>query len=112
VLANEQVEAGRAGVSGALVNGREKLTQWVLQDLLTTPRKRDCAAWVCHSTLINLARRKVKLMQANWIGQSRGPAVCCSLTIDGPRKGHDRIEFYHSTRPDHPAGRLASSGLA
>ena len=90
VLANEQVEAGRGWRSGALVERRE-LTQWFFkisdhsEELLTALDSLD--NWPA----------KVKLMQANWIGKSRGLQFAFS-TIDAP-DGHDRIEVY-TTRPD------------
>ena len=90
VLANEQVEAGRGWRSGALVERRE-LTQWFFKisdysdELLTALDGLD--NWPA----------KVKLMQANWIGKSRGLQFAFS-TIDAP-DGHDRIEVY-TTRPD------------
>ena len=90
VLANEQVEAGRGWRSGALVERRE-LTQWFFkisdhsEELLVALDRLD--NWPA----------KVKLMQANWIGKSRGLQFAFS-TIDAP-DGHDRIEVY-TTRPD------------
>ena len=90
VLANEQVEDGRGWRSGALVERRE-LTQWFFkisdfsEELL--------------SALDNLDNwpDKVKLMQRNWIGKSRGLQFAFS-TVDAP-EGFDRIEVY-TTRPD------------
>jgi leucyl-tRNA synthetase len=90
VLANEQVENGRGWRSGALVERRE-LTQWFFrisdfaEDLLEALDGLD--NWPA----------KVKLMQANWIGRSRGLQFGFSL-VDAP-DGHDRIEVY-TTRPD------------
>ncbi len=90
VLANEQVEAGRGWRSGALVERRE-LTQWFFkisdhsEELLNALDGLD--NWPA----------KVKLMQANWIGKSRGLQFAFS-TVDAP-EGHDRIEVY-TTRPD------------
>ena len=90
VLANEQVEAGRGWRSGALVERRE-LTQWFFKisdysdELLTAL-----------DTLENWPA-KVKLMQANWIGKSRGLQFAFS-TVEAPA-GHDKIEVY-TTRPD------------
>ncbi|MCC1491430.1 leucine--tRNA ligase [Cognatishimia sp. F0-27] len=90
VLANEQVENGRGWRSGALVERRE-LTQWFFrisdysEELLDAIDRLD--DWPA----------KVKLMQANWIGRSRGLQFAFSL-IDGP-DGHDRVEVY-TTRPD------------
>jgi leucyl-tRNA synthetase len=90
VLANEQVENGRGWRSGALVERRE-LTQWFF-------RISDFAGELLDALdgLDNWPA-KVKLMQANWIGRSRGLQFAFSL-IDGP-EGHDRIEVY-TTRPD------------
>ncbi|WP_299562378.1 leucine--tRNA ligase [uncultured Sulfitobacter sp.] len=90
VLANEQVEQGRGWRSGALVERRE-LTQWFFkisdysEELL--------------SALDGLENwpAKVRLMQENWIGKSRGLQFAFS-TVDAP-EGHDRIEVY-TTRPD------------
>jgi leucyl-tRNA synthetase len=90
VLANEQVENGRGWRSGALVERRE-LTQWFF-------RISDFAGELLDALdgLDNWPA-KVKLMQANWIGRSRGLQFAFSL-IDGP-EGHDQIEVY-TTRPD------------
>ncbi len=90
VLANEQVENGRGWRSGAVVERRE-LTQWFFKisdmadDLLAALDGLD--DWPA----------KVKLMQANWIGKSRGLQFAFS-TIEAP-DGFDRIEVY-TTRPD------------
>ena len=90
VLANEQVVDGRGWRSGAEVERRE-LTQWFFkisdfsEELLEALDGLD--DWP----------EKVKLMQRNWIGKSRGLQMAFSL-IDGP-EGHDRIEVY-TTRPD------------
>ncbi|WP_335947667.1 leucine--tRNA ligase [Salipiger bermudensis] len=90
VLANEQVENGRGWRSGALVE-RKELTQWFFKisdfsgELLDALDGLD--DWPA----------KVKLMQANWIGRSRGLEFAFS-TVDAP-EGFDRIEVY-TTRPD------------
>ena len=90
VLANEQVEDGRGWRSGALVERRE-LTQWFFkisdfsEDLLNALDNLD--NWP----------DKVKLMQRNWIGKSRGLQFAFS-TVNAP-EGFDRIEVY-TTRPD------------
>ncbi|WP_101067255.1 leucine--tRNA ligase [Roseovarius salinarum] len=90
VLANEQVENGRGWRSGALVERRE-LTQWFFrisdfaEDLLDALEGLD--DWPA----------KVKTMQANWIGRSRGLQFAFDV-IDGP-EGHGEIEVY-TTRPD------------
>jgi leucyl-tRNA synthetase len=91
VLANEQVIDGKGWRSGADVERRE-LTQWFFKisefadDLLTSIDGLD--DWPA----------KVKLMQQNWIGKSRG--------IDIPFQrvdGSDPITCY-STRPDTMRG--------
>ena len=90
VLANEQVIDGKGWRSGADVERRE-LTQWFFkisdmsEELLAALDGLD--DWPA----------KVKLMQANWIGKSRGLQFSFSL-IDGPH-GMDRVEVY-TTRPD------------
>ncbi len=90
VLANEQVENGRGWRSGALVERRE-LTQWFFkisdfaEDLLSAIDRLD--DWPA----------KVKLMQANWIGKSRGLQFRFE-TVNGP-DGVDEIAVY-TTRPD------------
>ncbi len=90
VLANEQVIDGKGWRSGAEVERRE-LVQWFFkisdysEELLTAIDSLD--NWPA----------KVKLMQANWIGKSRGLQFSFSL-VDGPA-GFDRVEVY-TTRPD------------
>ncbi|MGC8203414.1 leucine--tRNA ligase [Aliiroseovarius sp. PTFE2010] len=90
VLANEQVIDGCGWRSGAPVERRE-LTQWFFKisdyadDLLASIDALD--DWP----------EKVRAMQRNWIGKSRGLQFAFSL-IDGPH-GHDRVEVY-TTRPD------------
>ena len=90
VLANEQVIDGKGWRSGAPVERRE-LTQWFFrisdfcEDLLDALDGLD--SWP----------EKVKLMQRNWIGKSRGLQLSFSL-VGGP-DGHDGIEVY-TTRPD------------
>lgn len=87
VLANEQVEAGRGWRSGALVE-RKELTQWFFkisafsEDLLSAIDRLD--GWP----------DKVRLMQQNWIGKSRGLEFAFDR-VDGG----ERIEVY-TTRPD------------
>ena len=87
VLANEQVEDGRGWRSGALVERRE-LTQWFFkisdysEELLSALDGLD--DWPA----------KVRTMQANWIGKSRGIEVPFH-----PVDGGDAILCY-STRPD------------
>ncbi len=101
VLANEQVIDGRGWRSGALVEQRE-LAQWVFkitdysQELLDALD--DLDQWP----------DKVRTMQRNWIGKSRGIDVQFKLT--DPVEGHDEIICY-STRPDtmHGASFIAIS---
>ncbi|NIZ61861.1 leucine--tRNA ligase [Sedimentitalea sp. CY04] len=87
VLANEQVEGGRGWRSGALVERRE-LTQWFFKisdfsdELLTALD--DLDNWPA----------KVRLMQENWIGKSRGLQFAFERTDGG-----EPIEVY-TTRPD------------
>ena len=87
VLANEQVENGRGWRSGALVERRE-LTQWFF-------RISDFAEELLEAldTLDNWPA-KVRLMQENWIGKSRGLQFSFARTDGG-----DPIEVY-TTRPD------------
>ncbi|MEM7720754.1 MAG: leucine--tRNA ligase [Pseudomonadota bacterium] len=90
VLANEQVIDGKGWRSGAEVERRE-LTQWFgkisdfSEELLEALDGLD--NWPA----------KVKLMQSNWIGKSRGLQFSWDLTT--PTHGHDKIEVY-TTRPD------------
>ncbi len=91
VLANEQVIEGRGWRTGALVE-RRKLTQWNL--------KITHFADELLSRLDTLDRwpEKVRLMQANWIGKSRGARVFWSLTdAEGADRG--KLEIF-TTRPD------------
>ena len=90
VLANEQVENGRGWRSGALVE-RKELTQWFFKisdhadELLAAIDGLD--NWPA----------KVKIMQSNWIGKSRGLEFAFDV-VNGPA-GHDQITVY-TTRPD------------
>ncbi len=90
VLANEQVEDGRGWRSGALVERRE-LTQWFFkisdysEELLgALDGLKD---WP----------EKVRLMQANWIGKSRG--LQFKFDLVGAPEGFEALEVY-TTRPD------------
>ncbi|MBM3616752.1 MAG: leucine--tRNA ligase, partial [Alphaproteobacteria bacterium] len=90
VLANEQVIDGKGWRSGAAVERRE-LTQWFFkisdysEELLTALD--GLKDWP----------EKVRLMQANWIGQSRGLQFAFD-TVGAP-KGSEKLEVY-TTRPD------------
>jgi len=90
VLANEQVIDGKGWRSGAVVERRE-LTQWFFkisdfsEELL--------------GALDGLENwpEKVRTMQANWIGKSRGLQFGFKMTT--PMAGFDEIEVF-TTRPD------------
>ena len=90
VLANEQVEDGKGWRSGAPVERRE-LTQWFFriseysEELLTALDGLE--NWP----------EKVRLMQRNWIGRSRGLQFAFS-TVGAP-EGFEALEVF-STRPD------------
>jgi leucyl-tRNA synthetase len=90
VLANEQVIDGRGWRSGAMVERRE-LTQWFFkisdysEELLSALG--GLKDWP----------EKVRLMQANWIGQSRG--LQFAFRTVGAPAGFDALEVY-TTRPD------------
>ncbi len=91
VLANEQVIDGRGWRSGALVE-RRKLNQWFLK--IT-----DFADELLQG-LESLDRwpEKVRLMQENWIGKSRGMKF--RFAIEAEKRGDiDSIEVF-TTRPD------------
>ena len=94
VLANEQVIDGKGWRSNAEVERRE-LTQWFFNissmsgELLSALDGLD--NWPA----------KVRLMQENWIGQSRGLEMTFPLTT--PQDGHEGVTVY-TTRPDTLVG--------
>jgi leucyl-tRNA synthetase len=103
VLANEQVIDGRGWRSGALIEKR-KLNQWFLRitdyaDDLIEGLKELEGRWP----------EKVRLMQENWIGKSRGATLWWDIAeapdfLPGspeglPNHARDPIEVY-TTRPD------------
>ncbi|MFV0408427.1 MAG: leucine--tRNA ligase [Paracoccus sp. (in: a-proteobacteria)] len=90
VLANEQVIDGKGWRSGAAVE-RKELTQWFF-------RISDYADELLEA-LDGLSGwpEKVRTMQANWIGRSRGLQFRFAA-VNAP-EGFDRIEVY-TTRPD------------
>ncbi|MFO7919284.1 MAG: leucine--tRNA ligase [Nioella sp.] len=90
VLANEQVEDGRGWRSGAVVERRE-LTQWFFKISDFSGELLDAL-----DTLDDWPA-KVRLMQENWIGRSRG--LQFSWDLVDPAHGHDKVEVY-TTRPD------------
>ncbi|WP_299985158.1 leucine--tRNA ligase [uncultured Ruegeria sp.] len=87
VLANEQVENGRGWRSGALVERRE-LTQWFFKISDYSEELLEAL-----DTLDNWPA-KVRLMQENWIGKSRGLQFGFERT-----DGAEPITVY-TTRPD------------
>jgi leucyl-tRNA synthetase len=90
VLANEQVIDGRGWRSGALVE-RRKLSQWFLKITDFAEELLDGLAD------LDQWPDKVKLMQENWIGKSRGMRFRFDLTA--PAGGIDGFEVF-TTRPD------------
>jgi leucyl-tRNA synthetase len=95
VLANEQVIEGRGWRSGAMVE-RRKLTQWFL-------RITDYADALLDG-LAGLDRwpDKVRLMQENWIGRSRGLRLKFQFSDGGPGLPQalaEGVDVY-TTRPD------------
>jgi leucyl-tRNA synthetase len=96
VLANEQVIEGKGWRTGATVE-RRKLTQWNFRITVFADELLE--------RLDTLKRwpEKVRLMQANWIGKSRGARVFWQLTDASgaapSRKDWGRLEIF-TTRPD------------
>jgi len=90
VLANEQVIDGKGWRSGAPVERRE-LVQWFFRISDYSEELLDAL-----DGLENWPE-KVRLMQANWIGKSRG--LRFSFDLMTPAAGHDKIEVF-TTRPD------------
>ena len=91
VLANEQVIDGKGWRSGAPVE-RKKLSQWFLK--IT-----DFAEELLEGLgALDQWPDKVRLMQENWIGKSRGLQFCFRLAGVAPG-GHCDIDVF-TTRPD------------
>ncbi|MDP2117882.1 MAG: leucine--tRNA ligase, partial [Brevundimonas sp.] len=93
VLANEQVVDGRGWRSGAVVEKR-KLNQWFLRitdyaDDLIEGLKELEGRWP----------DKVRLMQENWIGRSKGLQMTWKWAGQAPSASPDGLEIY-TTRPD------------
>jgi leucyl-tRNA synthetase len=92
VLANEQVVDGRGWRSGAIVEKR-KLNQWFLRitdyadDLIEGLKTLD--RWP----------DKVRTMQENWIGRSKGLRFAFQFASDAPAGFESGLEVY-TTRPD------------
>ncbi|MGO4408505.1 MULTISPECIES: leucine--tRNA ligase [unclassified Brevundimonas] len=93
VLANEQVIDGRGWRSGALVEKR-KLNQWFLR---ITQYADDLIDGL--KTLEGRWPEKVRLMQENWIGRSRGLQMKWAFAPGAAPAGHEAVEVY-TTRPD------------
>ena len=92
VLANEQVIDGRGWRSGAAVEKR-KLTQWFL-------RITDYADDLIEGLgLLDRWPDKVRLMQENWIGRSRGLRFRFKFAGYTPTGFSEGLEVY-TTRPD------------
>ncbi|MET0269208.1 MAG: class I tRNA ligase family protein, partial [Sphingomonas sp.] len=91
VLANEQVIDGRGWRSGALVE-RRKLSQWFLKITDFAEELLDGLA------TLDQWPDKVRLMQENWIGKSRGMKF--RFALDAPEKGAIREVEVYTTRPD------------
>ena len=93
VLANEQVVDGRGWRSGAVVEKR-KLNQWFLRitdyadDLIEGLQELE-GSWP----------DKVRLMQENWIGRSKGLQMTWAWAGDTPAAAPEGLEIY-TTRPD------------
>jgi leucyl-tRNA synthetase len=94
VLANEQVIDGKGWRSGAEVERRE-LTQWFFNISSMAGELKDAL-----DGLDNWPA-KVRLMQENWIGESRGLEM--DFTLSAPAHGFDALTIY-TTRPDTLAG--------
>jgi leucyl-tRNA synthetase len=92
VLANEQVIDGKGWRSGATVEKR-KLNQWFLR---ITQYADDLI-----DGLADLDRwpDKVRLMQENWIGRSKGLQMTFAWAGTAPAAAPDGLEIY-TTRPD------------
>src|SRR5689334_639215 len=90
VLANEQVIDGRGWRSGALVE-RRKLNQWFLKITDFAEELLDGLAG------LDQWPDKVRLMQENWIGKSRGMRF--SFRLSAPIGAMDSFDVF-TTRPD------------
>nr|WP_176869964.1 leucine--tRNA ligase [Parasphingopyxis algicola] len=90
VLANEQVIDGKGWRSGATVE-RRKLSQWFLK---ITDFAEDLLAGLDE---LDHWPDKVKLMQENWIGKSRG--LRFRFKLSEPITGQSQLQVF-TTRPD------------
>ncbi len=92
VLANEQVIDGRGWRSGAVVE-KKKLTQWFLR--ITS----YADALIEGLGTLDRWPDKVRLMQENWIGRSRGLQMTFEFVGTAPVGFEAGVEVY-TTRPD------------
>ena len=93
VLANEQVIDGRGWRSGALVIQRE-LDQWFFKITEYADELTDALA------TLDRWPEKVRVMQANWIGRSRGANVSFPLNEDALASEFGPTIDVFTTRPD------------
>ena len=92
VLANEQVVDGRGWRSGAVVEKR-KLNQWFLRITDYADQLTDDLA------TLDRWPEKVRVMQENWIGRSKGLTFSFDFAGEAP-KGFDKGLEVYTTRPD------------
>ncbi|MDC0195107.1 leucine--tRNA ligase [Alphaproteobacteria bacterium] len=91
VLANEQVIDGRGWRSGAIVE-QKSLSQWFLKTSFYSEELLSC--------LNDLEEwpRKVKVMQSNWIGKSKGAEINFEISnLENQKFKHIKV---FTTRPD------------
>jgi leucyl-tRNA synthetase len=92
VLANEQVVDGRGWRSGAVVEKR-KLNQWFLRITDYADQLTDDLA------TLDRWPEKVRVMQENWIGRSKGLTFSFEFAGQAPSGFETGLEVY-TTRPD------------
>ncbi|THD65548.1 leucine--tRNA ligase [Phenylobacterium sp.] len=92
VLANEQVVDGRGWRSGAVVEKR-KLNQWFMRITNYADQLTDDLA------TLDRWPEKVRVMQENWIGRSKGLTFSFEFAGEPPRGFDKGLEVY-TTRPD------------
>ncbi len=92
VLANEQVIDGKGWRSGAVVEQRE-LEQWFFK---ITQYADDLLAGI---ETLDRWPEKVRTMQTNWIGRSKGATFSWAFASEAPQGFEDGIEVF-TTRPD------------
>ena len=92
VLANEQVVDGRGWRSGAVVEKR-KLNQWFFRITDYADQLTDDLA------TLDRWPEKVRVMQENWIGRSKGLKFAFAFAGAAPAASRSGLEVY-TTRPD------------